>query len=108
MRSSATATACWGRAARGSGRRGGAGGAEEEEEEESKQQMLAEFKQAVSSSKRLHTEWTVNIGEHILDIQSRPRVQGRRRQRRGLGLLTLSVCWQLRPGGAVQALRCGW
>ena len=44
--------------------------AKEEAEEESKQQMLADFKQSVSSSKRLHTEWSVNIGEHILDIQT--------------------------------------
>ena len=48
-------------------RRDGGGGGDEEEAE-SKQQMEAEYRQ-VHNAKRLHTDWTLNIGEPILDIQ---------------------------------------
>ena len=51
------------------------GAGEEEDEAESKQQMEADYRQ-VHNAKRLHTDWTLNVGEPILDIQTGHVIKG--------------------------------
>ena len=88
----------------GARHKGGGGGQEEEEEEaESKQQMEAEYR-AVHNAKRLHTDWTLNLGEPVLDIQVGRVLKGGGDGGGGADVVVLSAhnLWVLRDNGAVR------
>ena len=73
-------------------------GAAAEEAEESKEAMEAEFRQ-VQHAKKLHTDWTANLGEAVLDI-----AVGRTSPQSSLDIVVLTrhSLWVLKDNGAVR------
>ena len=74
--------------------------ARREDEAESKQQMEADYRQ-VHNSKRLHTDWTLNVGEPILDIQTGRVMKG---EAGGADVVVLSAhnLWVVKDNGIIR------
>ena len=77
------------------------GGGEDEDEAESKQQMESDYRQ-VHNAKRLHTDWTLNVGEPILDIQAGRVIKGGEAGGADVVVLSTHNLWVVRDNGIIR------